>query len=368
MTKRKLAVSLVLNTIIFLGALWGLIAILFGIGTEAFGLNLFEFFTEDSNILLLAASLVMIIFDALALAKGRKVPHAANVLKFIATVAEVLTFLVVACYLIPINFDTDGFAMWSFPHMAFVHFIDPVLAFVSFALFEKDERWNKKPLQALYPLIYVLIYGVIVTILVALPNSTVEPPYPFMAVTQNPWYVTVLAYVGMVAGTYLMGFLILLCQGFVAKKEAVKAVKDTAADKDEKPVEAEKKDEQPTETAKKEEEKPTETKESAAQPTNDSDVPVIEDTDDDEASEEAKEAEEEKQAQSSDPNNYMNRPRVYHISKQDSGQWQVKLATGQKAIKLFNTQEEAITYAKSLVKTQGGSIRVHSLKGKMRKD
>jgi hypothetical protein len=49
-------------------------------------------------------------------------------------------------------------------------------------------------------------------------------------------------------------------------------------------------------------------------------------------------------------------------------QWQVKLATGQKAIKLFSTQEEAINYAKGLVKTQGGSIRVHSLKGKMRKE
>jgi hypothetical protein len=65
----------------------------------------------------------------------------------------------------------------------------------------------------------------------------------------------------------------------------------------------------------------------------------------------------------------MNRPRVYHISKQiDSGKWQVRLATGQKAIKLFDTQEQAIFYAKSLVKSQGGSIRVHSLKGKMRKE
>ena len=65
---------------------------------------------------------------------------------------------------------------------------------------------------------------------------------------------------------------------------------------------------------------------------------------------------------------YNNRPRVYHVSKQsDSGKWQVKLATGVKAIRLFDTQEEAIAYAKGLVKTMGGSIRVHSVKGKMRK-
>ena len=60
--------------------------------------------------------------------------------------------------------------------------------------------------------------------------------------------------------------------------------------------------------------------------------------------------------------------RVYHISKQSDGiQWQVKLATGKKPIKLFKTQAEAIDFAKRLTKTQGGSIRIHSVKGRMRK-
>ena len=60
--------------------------------------------------------------------------------------------------------------------------------------------------------------------------------------------------------------------------------------------------------------------------------------------------------------------RVYHISRQKIvGKWQVKLANSKKAIKYFDTQLEAINYAKGLVKTQGGSIRVHSLTGQMRK-
>lgn len=66
---------------------------------------------------------------------------------------------------------------------------------------------------------------------------------------------------------------------------------------------------------------------------------------------------------------YDGRARVYHISRSKliGGQWQVKLATGEKAIKLFETQKEAIEYAKKLVRTQGGSIRIHSMKGQMRK-
>ena len=61
-------------------------------------------------------------------------------------------------------------------------------------------------------------------------------------------------------------------------------------------------------------------------------------------------------------------PRIYHISKRNNdGKWQVKFANGKRAIKLFNTQAEAIVFAKQLAKSQDGSIRVHSLKGKIRK-
>jgi hypothetical protein len=61
--------------------------------------------------------------------------------------------------------------------------------------------------------------------------------------------------------------------------------------------------------------------------------------------------------------------REYHISKRaEDGKWQVRFANGQKAIKLFGTQAEAITYAKTLAKNQEGSIRIHSKKGKMRKE
>ena len=61
-------------------------------------------------------------------------------------------------------------------------------------------------------------------------------------------------------------------------------------------------------------------------------------------------------------------PRVYHISKRsEDNMWQVKFAKGKRAVKLFKTQAEAMEYAKQLTDSNGGSIRVHSLKGKIRK-
>lgn len=104
-------------------------------------------------------------------------------------------------------------------------------------------------------------------------------------------------------------------------------------------------------------------------PAKETPAPVIEEEKEVEAlNEAAPNSESASAAPKKDVATYNNRPRVYHVSKQsDSGKWQVKLATGVKAIRLFDTQEEAIAYAKGLVKTMGGSIRVHSVKGKMRK-
>lgn len=45
----------------------------------------------------------------------------------------------------------------------------------------------------------------------------------------------------------------------------------------------------------------------------------------------------------------------------------MKFAGGEKAIKLFGTQAEAIAYAKKLAVNQEGSISIHKKDGKLRK-
>lgn len=61
------------------------------------------------------------------------------------------------------------------------------------------------------------------------------------------------------------------------------------------------------------------------------------------------------------------RPKVYHVSLREDGKWQVKFAKGEKVIKTFSTQLEAIDYAKQLANNQNGSIAIHKKDGKIRK-
>lgn len=56
--------------------------------------------------------------------------------------------------------------------------------------------------------------------------------------------------------------------------------------------------------------------------------------------------------------------RNYHVSKRaEDGKWQVKYAGGEKAIKLFATQKEAMEYTKKMAENQGGSVLLHNSKG-----
>ncbi|MCQ2795415.1 MAG: DUF2188 domain-containing protein [Bacilli bacterium] len=61
---------------------------------------------------------------------------------------------------------------------------------------------------------------------------------------------------------------------------------------------------------------------------------------------------------------------VYHISYHDRRlhTWKVKTENAGRALKVFPTQKEAIDFANACVRKSGGSIRVHSMLGKIRKE
>ena len=56
-----------------------------------------------------------------------------------------------------------------------------------------------------------------------------------------------------------------------------------------------------------------------------------------------------------------------HITQTADGKWQVKGAKAERASKLFNTQKEAIDYAKNVAGNQEGNIVIHKTDGKNKK-
>lgn len=56
--------------------------------------------------------------------------------------------------------------------------------------------------------------------------------------------------------------------------------------------------------------------------------------------------------------------RVYHLSKRkEDNKWVVKFAGGDKVIKTFDTQKEALAYVNKMADNQDGTVLVHASKG-----
>ncbi len=56
--------------------------------------------------------------------------------------------------------------------------------------------------------------------------------------------------------------------------------------------------------------------------------------------------------------------KVYHVNKRaEDSKWTIKFAGGEKVIKLCNTKEEAVAFAKQLADNQGGTVLIHASKG-----
>ena len=157
-----------------------------------------RFFTTLSNILCAAACLL----TALAMNAGG-VPEWIWTLKYIGTAAVTVTMLTVLLFLAP-SFGKGALKVLLSGTDLFMHLITPLLALVSFCVFE---RRGMTFCQSLWGLLPVVLYGplYLYKILFALPEKRWEDFYGFNK--QGKWPV---AFAAMVAGTFA------ICMGIMA--------------------------------------------------------------------------------------------------------------------------------------------------------
>ena len=157
-----------------------------------------RFFTTLSNILCAAACLL----TALAMNAGG-VPEWIWTLKYIGTAAVTVTMLTVLLFLAP-SFGKGALKVLLSGTDLFMHLITPLLALVSFCVFERQGMTFCESLWGLLP---VLLYGplYLYKILFAPPEKRWDDFYGFNK--QGKWPV---AFAAMLAGTFA------ICMGIMA--------------------------------------------------------------------------------------------------------------------------------------------------------
>lgn len=176
---KRLFISLILNVLI---AVFEIIAVVLTFA-EYGNFTFFKYYTQDSNILLGISCAVMAILKVRFLRFGKDVPYSAKLFLYIATCCTTLTITVVLALLIP---NAGGYTMQNFSSYMlegsglFMHFVCPVLAFVSFAAFEDVQLSFSHTVCALIP---TLIYAAVLFIL-NIANVLVGP-YFFLHVYEQ---------------------------------------------------------------------------------------------------------------------------------------------------------------------------------------
>ena len=104
---------------------------------EASKIEMFKFFTVDSNLLMGVVSLIFIIYEKKLIKKEIKyIPQKIYILKFIGTCGITLTFVTTAFFLAP---QYGLYSMYNNNNL-FFHLIIPILSIISYIFFEKYDN------------------------------------------------------------------------------------------------------------------------------------------------------------------------------------------------------------------------------------
>lgn len=170
------------------------------------GADYLKYYTQQSNLLLLAACFAAAMFQWPAFQHGRGIPAWVRLLKYVATCCIAVTLTVVVFVLSPSEAATGGCTgyfdtLWGGTNFYF-HFVCPILAIANFVLFEKNDDF--RPTVALLALLPTVLYAAVAMTL-NIARLTVGP-YFFLHVYEQPVYMSVVWCVVVLGGAYALAY------------------------------------------------------------------------------------------------------------------------------------------------------------------
>ena len=162
-------INIIINLLIVILEIIGFVLVF-----KELGITSLEYYTEDSNLLLLLSSIIILIH----ISKNKELPLWFKSFRYIAIVSTTLTLIIVLTVL---SWTTDLglYHLLFHESMLYHHTLCPVLAILSFVFVERYDN-----LHTIHGLYFTAVYGIIMIILNAL--KIVEGPYPFLLVHNQP--------------------------------------------------------------------------------------------------------------------------------------------------------------------------------------
>ncbi len=159
----------------------------------------FQYYTEDSNILMLIVSLIFVYF----LVFNKEIPKWLEILNHMAVLGLTVTFTVVILVLAPMYRFNYSWLLFK-DAMLYYHTLCPILAMITYVFFTKTNI-EKKYIP--HTMIFTIIYSIILIILNIC--QVVEGPYPFLMVRKQPIITSIFWIILIEGGTLLLSYSLL---------------------------------------------------------------------------------------------------------------------------------------------------------------
>ena len=157
-----------------------------------------EYYTQDSNMFALIIGIIYLYY----LVNNKKITHSIAVLRLMSVLGLSVTFLVVLFILLPM---TSFNFMFMFGGASFfLHLACPVLLFIIYMKYDKKVELSNK--EVLLSLLFTIIYSIILISLNIL--KVVEGPYPFLMVYKQGVIMSIVWYLLIVGGAFLLAKLL----------------------------------------------------------------------------------------------------------------------------------------------------------------
>ena len=210
--RAKLKAALAVNLLIVI-----LEILAFSRSLPVYGMRIFVYYTKDSNLLSLIASIVFAASAGLALRNGKdSVPVSVRTLRYVATCCLTVTFLTVTFVFAPMIGKGGIRKMLLSGAMLFTHLLCPVAAVLSFLLLEHRPVLMKKTVWiALIPTVLYAAVAVLLNIL-----RVWKGPYMFLLVYEQPVWASVLWGIMILSGAYFVGKGLLLANRIIGRAES----------------------------------------------------------------------------------------------------------------------------------------------------
>lgn len=162
-----------------------------------------RFYTNSSNVLAMIVCAICAVTGAVCLIFGIDMPRWAQVLRYVAACCLMVTFIIAACVLVPLDPGATFKGFMLEGGNLYVHTLCPLLLLASYLISGGEPLTVKHAAIAIIP---TVIYGTVTLIMIA--KRVYLAPYFFFRIYAQPWYETVKWMSIIVGGNFIVSWLL----------------------------------------------------------------------------------------------------------------------------------------------------------------